>query len=70
MAHHDVIRAWKDADYRASLGETERAALPTHPAGAVDLTNAELDSAVGGGPGFYSLRVSKTLCCPPGIVWG
>jgi len=39
----DVIRAWKDADYRESLSAEDRAALPNHPAGLVDLSEAELE---------------------------
>ena len=39
----DVIRAWKDADYRESLSAEDRAALPNHPAGLVDLSDAELE---------------------------
>jgi mersacidin/lichenicidin family type 2 lantibiotic len=39
----DVIRAWKDADYRESLSAEDRAALPNHPAGLVDLSDIELE---------------------------
>jgi len=39
----DVIRAWKDAEYRESLSADDRAALPNHPAGLVDLSDAELE---------------------------
>jgi mersacidin/lichenicidin family type 2 lantibiotic len=48
MRHLDIIRAWKDEEYRLSLSEAERALLPAHPAGLITLTDAELDS-VGGG---------------------
>ncbi|HEX6292732.1 MAG TPA: mersacidin/lichenicidin family type 2 lantibiotic [Herpetosiphonaceae bacterium] len=48
MSNVDIIRAWKDEEYRASLSETERAALPEHPAGLVELTDEELDLAAGG----------------------
>jgi mersacidin/lichenicidin family type 2 lantibiotic len=30
----DVVRAWKDAAYRASLNEQQLASLPPNPAGA------------------------------------
>jgi mersacidin/lichenicidin family type 2 lantibiotic len=43
----DVIRAWKDADYRESLSAEDRAALPNHPAGLVDLSDAELEMVRG-----------------------
>jgi len=43
----DVIRAWKDAEYRESLSVEDRAALPNHPAGLVDLSDAELEMVRG-----------------------
>jgi mersacidin/lichenicidin family type 2 lantibiotic len=48
MSHSDVIRAWKDAEYRRGLSEAERAALPENPAGAIELTDADLDAVAGG----------------------
>lgn len=39
MSNIDVIRAWKDAEYRGSLSEAELAMLPDNPAGLVELTN-------------------------------
>jgi mersacidin/lichenicidin family type 2 lantibiotic len=41
MSRLDVIRAWKDSAYRASLSSEQLAGLPTNPAGAVELTEAE-----------------------------
>src|SRR4051812_40434635 len=38
----DVIRAWKDAEYRESLSEADRAALPENPAGMTEVSDAEL----------------------------
>jgi mersacidin/lichenicidin family type 2 lantibiotic len=49
MKSADVIRAWKNEEYRLSLSEAERALLPVHPAGAVELTDAELGGAAAGG---------------------
>jgi mersacidin/lichenicidin family type 2 lantibiotic len=34
----DVVRAWKDEEYRASLSEEERKLLPEHPAGSVGVS--------------------------------
>ena len=48
MSIEKVIRAWKDADYRESLSEAERALLPQHPAGLVNLADSDLDAAAGG----------------------
>jgi mersacidin/lichenicidin family type 2 lantibiotic len=47
MKNVDVIRAWKNKEYRMSLSDGERAMLPANPAGAIELNDAEL-AAVGG----------------------
>ena len=48
MSNIDIVRAWKDAEYRQHLSAEELARLPEHPAGAIDLTDEELDQAIGG----------------------
>jgi mersacidin/lichenicidin family type 2 lantibiotic len=48
METFDVIRAWKDPVYRAGLTAAQRAQIPTHPAGLVDLSDDELKMATGG----------------------
>ena len=45
MSKLDVIRAWKDEEYRAGLRESELAVLASHPAGLVELLPDNLDSA-------------------------
>ena len=47
----DVIRAWKDAAYRASLSPEQLARIPSNPAGLVELSD-ELLRAAGGAPGI------------------
>jgi mersacidin/lichenicidin family type 2 lantibiotic len=49
MSKMNIIRAWKDEDYRLSLSEAERALLPEHPAGLIELSGAEMDGDGGGG---------------------
>jgi mersacidin/lichenicidin family type 2 lantibiotic len=44
----DIIRAWKDEEYRLSLTEAERASLPAHPAGLIELENDEMKAVLGG----------------------
>ena len=62
MSHQDIIRAWKDDEYRSSLGVAERALLPAHPAGLVELDDAEFDAAaVGSDWSAYCSIV--TYCC-------
>jgi mersacidin/lichenicidin family type 2 lantibiotic len=47
MAKVDIVRAWKDSVYRASLGDSVAATLPPNPAGLVELNDDELKSASG-----------------------
>lgn len=47
MSIQDIIRAWKDADYRDSLSDAQRALLPAHPGGLIELSDKEL-GGVGG----------------------
>jgi mersacidin/lichenicidin family type 2 lantibiotic len=56
----DVIRAWKDPEYRKSLSEADRMLLPAHPAGLVELTDGQLDQ-VGGGSGFLGCVVGGLI---------
>jgi mersacidin/lichenicidin family type 2 lantibiotic len=48
MPHEDIIRAWKDEEYRNSLSEEQRAQLPENPAGMVELPEADMESIAGG----------------------
>jgi mersacidin/lichenicidin family type 2 lantibiotic len=43
-----IIRAWKDPEYRRNLSADEQALLPENPAGAIELTDDELEMATGG----------------------
>ncbi|MBF2004360.1 MAG: mersacidin/lichenicidin family type 2 lantibiotic [Chlorogloeopsis fritschii C42_A2020_084] len=48
MSNEDIIRAWKDEEYRNSLSEEHRAQLPENPAGLIELTDAEIETINGG----------------------
>lgn len=48
MSYQDIIRAWKDEDFRAGLSAELLAALPANPAGLIELDDADLDGAAGG----------------------
>jgi len=50
MSKIDIVRAWKDEEYRLSLTEEERAQLPEHPAGLIELDPEQLRAVVGMGP--------------------
>ena len=50
MSLQELIRAWKDPEYRATLSEKQRARLPKHPAGSIELSEQELERIAGGSP--------------------
>jgi mersacidin/lichenicidin family type 2 lantibiotic len=60
MSKTDIIRAWKDEQYRSSLSSREAAMLPANPAGPMDLNDSDLGSVVGA-------RTDQlmTYGCPP-----
>ncbi|HVF56056.1 MAG TPA: mersacidin/lichenicidin family type 2 lantibiotic [Pyrinomonadaceae bacterium] len=47
MNREQIIRAWKDEDFRESLNDVERSMLPEHPSGVVSISDDELDNAAG-----------------------
>jgi mersacidin/lichenicidin family type 2 lantibiotic len=48
MNPRDIVRAWKDAKFRAGLSEVELAALPANPAGLVEVNEDDLKDVAGG----------------------
>jgi len=48
MSHLDIIRAWKDEDYRASLSAEQLSLLPENPAGLIELSDEDMSSLSGG----------------------
>ena len=49
MAHEDIVKAWKDEEYRLSLSDEARTQLPLHPAGMLELTDEALDDLIANG---------------------
>ncbi|MEU5052265.1 mersacidin/lichenicidin family type 2 lantibiotic [Streptomyces sp. NPDC021096] len=43
----DVVRFWKDPEYRSSLSADQTRALPEHPCGPVELTDEALVGVLG-----------------------
>ena len=62
MCKLDVVRAWKDEDYRMSLSEAERKMLPGNPAGLIEISDSEL-GAVGGGVGPGGMSFPGVCSC-------
>lgn len=48
----DIVRAWKDEEYRKSLSEEELLCLPENPVGELELSDADLESVYGGRSAF------------------
>ena len=48
MSEFDIIRAWKDPEYRKSLTEEQRSQLPENPAGMIELPDEEMEKIQGG----------------------
>jgi mersacidin/lichenicidin family type 2 lantibiotic len=63
MTTNDIIRAWKDADYRDSLSAEERALLPAHPVGDIDLQATELDDAHTARPSTLLITCTLWITC-------
>ena len=60
MNPEEVIRAWKDPAYRATLTTAQREALPAHPSGDVAVTDSELQMIAGG---MRPLTIVTHGCC-------
>ena len=64
MSNKNIIRAWKDPVYRNSLSESERAALPPNPAGAIEISDADLGRVAGG------IVPGSSINCPTNVTCG
>lgn len=69
MNKNDVIRAWKDPFYRATLSEEAQASLQ-HPAGVTELRDDQLTTAGASVPLTTALGCTEytfhgwASCCP------
>lgn len=64
MSNDDIIRAWKDDEYRNSLSAEKRAQLPENPADIVELNDYELAEV----SGAKTSGVLTAGCCQPTII--
>ena len=61
MSEVDIIRAWKDKEYRESLSKEQLQQLPENPAGLIELSDEDMSSVAGGCTGCGN---------PLHTVWG
>lgn len=70
MKKKQILEAWRNEEYYLSLSEEERAEIPEHPAGLLDVED-EVLRAIAGGCGYTKLTgcggESTGICtpCPP-----
>ena len=60
MSKIDIVRAWKDEEYRSSLSEAQRAELPDNPAGLIELSESDLRDVAGGT--ITPILITITVC--------
>ncbi|OUC14107.1 MAG: hypothetical protein B0A82_13900 [Alkalinema sp. CACIAM 70d] len=61
MSQENIIRAWKDADFRNSLSRDAKTVLPDNPAGLIQLNDTELGSIGGGDSNVPWCPIEKQL---------
>jgi len=59
MSNVDIIRAWKDQDYRSSLSAEALASIPSNPVGMIELSDEDLGRASGAAFG----SITTLRCC-------
>ncbi len=65
MNANEIVRCWKDDEYRESLSDSERAILPENPAGFM-MTNEEMGMAKPESPTVWTdSQYRCTHACPP-----
>ena len=66
MTPDQIVRAWKDADYRSELSSAGATPLPPNPVGPIDLTDEAIDLAAGGD--MAGTQYLESLGCCNGIT--
>jgi mersacidin/lichenicidin family type 2 lantibiotic len=59
----DVIRAWKDEDYRRSLTAEQLAQLPAHPAGGIEVRQSDRKTSACGIRTHRYHTKQSVYCC-------
>jgi mersacidin/lichenicidin family type 2 lantibiotic len=68
MKKNQILAAWRDEEYYLSLSDEERAQIPEHPAGALDVEDDLLRTITGGcGGGYYTKPGGPG--CPPSSAY-
>lgn len=65
MVPLDIVRAWKDEEYRLGLTATEMEAMPANPAGLTEIADSDLFLIAGGKDAATdaTARILTMGCC-------
>jgi len=63
MKSFEIVRSWKDEEYRRTLSDEERASAPENPAGLYELSDAEMGAVIGGNEYPYPTNYFLTVGC-------
>ena len=58
----NIIRAWKDAEYRKTLSAEELALMPENPVGILELSEEESSDIMGGNGGSNTCCQNLSIC--------
>jgi mersacidin/lichenicidin family type 2 lantibiotic len=73
MLKSEIIRAWKDVEFRKKPSGTDYAAIPVHPAGVAYMVDAELQRVSAHGSAANTGNYLTLGCCgltASVITWG
>ena len=56
MPTMEIVRAWKDEEYRDTLTEEQRAQLPAHPSGVIEFGEPQLEDESLFGPAAHKCK--------------
>ena len=63
MEKREIVKAWKNAEYRETLSASEQEMLPDHPCGVVDLNDDDLTAVAGGLQKNTTFLTPSCICC-------
>jgi mersacidin/lichenicidin family type 2 lantibiotic len=71
MTTNEIVRSWKDENFRLSLSNTDQAFLPDNPAGLIELSDDDLRHTDGGTDTrliALTPKVTLLFCLPPSTL--
>lgn len=65
MKKKQILEAWRNEEYYLSLSEEERARIPEHPSGILDIEDGILSTITGGCGAPTYKDCPSSACCTP-----